>query len=95
MLKTIESLQGVNILSKQSQKRLQGGVAAAGSGSCGFQTTNGTWIMANDSNGSGGTKDDALSGAGSTGPNYLWTSNGFVNQGSSNGHWCCASCPWN
>lgn len=92
MLKTIASLQGVNILSKQVQKKVQGGLLdAGGGGGCGviFQSPNGGTryvIYVTDENGNGATKDDAIA----------WASNsqGISPQGGieNTGHWCCASC---
>jgi hypothetical protein len=86
MLKTINSLQGVNILSKQAQKKVQGGVG------CGviFQSPNGGQsyvVYISDENGNGRTKDDAISWA-SNGQGIASLGNGLENTG----HWCCNSC---
>ncbi len=87
MLKTIKGLQGVNILSKEAQKKVSGGNAPAGG--CGivyFDKVGGAvrnFVWADDNNSNGATKDDAIaaSTANNNDPNSLYSSG-----------WCCASC---
>jgi hypothetical protein len=92
-------------MTKLEMKRVLGGDAILGTGgggiTCGFQTSTGIWVMASDVNGDGKTKDNAIASATGTGVVTLWdpsANNGtgaMVNSGTPNGHWCCASCPWN
>ncbi len=70
MLKTIEGLQGVTILSKDAQKKVNGGTVT-----CGFKEWdewNGgyIWVQAPDLNGNGLTKDDAKKFAPVMGTNW-------------------------
>jgi hypothetical protein len=85
MLKTISGLQGVTILSKQAQKKIQG------SGPCGVKI-DGVWYQATDANGSGGTKDETM--AVFNGDAVPVDGNGNPISGTVT-NWCCASCPWN
>ncbi len=88
MLKTIAGLQGVTILSKDAQKKVNGGTIT-----CGFKTTDGTWHRAYDGDGNGATRDNALYVAG-TSEMRVWNDDGSF-AGNPTGNWCCASCSWN
>lgn len=81
MLRTISGLQGVNILSKDAQKQIKG------RGPCGVKV-NGEWCYVTDTNGSGGTRDEAVGYLGASG------SCGGGDVGTVT-NWCCDSCPWN
>jgi hypothetical protein len=88
------------LLTKNEMKNFKGGDSvSAGTGGggirCGYQTNTGTWVMSSDTNGDGRTRDNALADALGTAPSYLLTDQGMTNVGTPNGHWCCASCPWN
>ena len=85
MLKTIASLEGVNILNKEAQKKVQGGVAT----NCGVVLFNSagnasSFWWSSDANANGATKDDAIGEMNSYNAN---NSGGYYTA-----HWCCASC---
>lgn len=82
MLRTLSALEGVNVLSKEDQRKIKG------RGPCGIKV-GGEWYYATDGNGSGGTKDEAQGALGQT---------AYYEDGSPAGtvtNWCCDSCPWN
>jgi hypothetical protein len=81
MLRTLSALQGVNVLTKEAQKKIKG------RGPCGVKV-NGTWCTVDDYNGSGGTRDDAQAMVG-TSQSCSDGSSGTVT------NWCCDSCYWN
>jgi hypothetical protein len=86
MLKTIAGLQGVNILSKDAQKKVSGGVAATNCGVVLFNSAGNasSFWWSSDANGNGRTKDDAIgemNAYNAANPGGYYTA-----------HWCCASC---
>lgn len=81
MLKSLETLQGVKVLSRDAQKSINGG------GNCGVKV-NGTWCMVSDFNGNGATIDDAQGMLGTSQACSDGTSGTVTN-------WCCDSCYWN
>jgi hypothetical protein len=81
MLRTLSALEGVNVLTKEDQKKIKG------RGPCGVKI-DGQWYEVGDGDGDGATKDDAqaLLGAGVI---FEDGSSGTVT------NWCCDSCSWN
>jgi hypothetical protein len=81
MLRTLSALQGVNVLSKEAQKKIKG------RGPCGVMV-DGTWCQVGDYDHDGATKDNAIEMLGT---------NQTCSDGSSGTatNWCCDSCYWN
>jgi hypothetical protein len=77
MLKTISSLQGVSILSRDAQKKISGGLAEAEAGAGGgyycFAQVNGQVNLYYSASSLSQAANQA--------------------QGAATGHWCCNSCP--
>lgn len=93
MLKTIKSLQGVNILSKEAQKKVQGGVIAQGGSTCAvfIPTGHGAGLHWGDG---GMNYSSATISPGGTTVYGVSSSNasGSANSAGAGAHWCCAHC---